>query len=246
MSSTAPSSARAPRISVVMPTMGRPRLLRRAVAAILRQDWPEWELLVMEFAPDALSAIQCDDRVRHLRVDRPGITYAFNRGLERATGDIFNASYDDDRMLPGAMRVAIERLASAEWCYGAVLVEDGSGNRLGMRGRIPYDHRYQLMVANQVPAPAAFWRRSALEVVGLWDERPEIDLAADYDYWCRLGSRWLPATHPEPLAIWTDHPGSITVARPGDQEQAAAAVRRKYRSAAGQPDQDRTGRNTTS
>lgn len=88
------------RISVCVATV-RPTTLGATIAAILRQTWTDWELIVVgQGDADILQravekASGGDARVRYLHADRYGLSAARNVALGSAAGDIF-AFTDDD------------------------------------------------------------------------------------------------------------------------------------------------------
>lgn len=88
-------------VSVVVCTRERPADLARCLAALGRLTHPHLEIVVVDNAPvgDATRALvaefaRVDDRVRHVVEDRPGLSYARNRGLGVATGAV--VAYTDD------------------------------------------------------------------------------------------------------------------------------------------------------
>lgn len=90
------------RASVVLATRGRPASLPLAIDALLRSDHPDFEIVVVDNSPEdprtaALVAERyaSDGRVRLVPEPRPGLSYARNRGLRTAAGDVV-AFTDDD------------------------------------------------------------------------------------------------------------------------------------------------------
>ncbi|BBX20087.1 glycosyl transferase family 2 [Mycolicibacterium duvalii] len=92
--------AEAPRITVVVATRERPRLLRICLNALLDLDYPDYEIVVVDNAPETAATARLVKQlyapsVRYRREDRKGLASAHNRGLETATGSIV-AFVDDD------------------------------------------------------------------------------------------------------------------------------------------------------
>jgi glycosyltransferase involved in cell wall biosynthesis len=79
----------------------RPLGLAAAIAAIERQSWTDWELIVVGQGPDlALRAVgeaatKRDRRVRYIHLDRRGVSLARNVAVGAATGDIIAITDDD-------------------------------------------------------------------------------------------------------------------------------------------------------
>lgn len=94
-----------PRVSVVIPTRGRPTLLLRAVRSVLAQAMEDWELVVVVDGPDpetlaVLSDIR-DPRIRTI-VNRESLGGggARNTGIEAARAIWIALLDDDDEWLP--------------------------------------------------------------------------------------------------------------------------------------------------
>ncbi len=91
-----------PRISIVMPTYRREHTIQRAVASVLAQTHPDWELIIVNNAPGAFGVDFNDPRIRLYQCsEKPSASYARNRGLQYATGDLVCFFDDDDEMFPG-------------------------------------------------------------------------------------------------------------------------------------------------
>jgi GT2 family glycosyltransferase len=111
-----PLPAPAPRVTVVVPTCGRPDVLRRSLEALRALDYPDYELLVVDNTPHLLGTAEVvagyaasGGRVRYLAEPRRGVTHARNRGLAAARGEIVAFADDDvlvDRGWLGALAAA--------------------------------------------------------------------------------------------------------------------------------------------
>lgn len=100
-----PLPDRRPRVTVVIPTVGREDL-GPCLDSLLRQDYDgDYEVLVVDNAPNDQRRGLLDDvlarrgdpahRLRRLHEPRPGVSHARNTGLASATGEI-TAFVDDD------------------------------------------------------------------------------------------------------------------------------------------------------
>jgi GT2 family glycosyltransferase len=92
--------AEPPLITVAIATRDRTESLRGCLEALLRLDYPSYEIVVVDNAPTTsktanLIADEFDSRVRYLREDRRGLANAHNCGLKAARGQII-AFVDDD------------------------------------------------------------------------------------------------------------------------------------------------------
>ena len=95
------AAATSPFATVVVPTVGTAPALRRCLSSLLDLDYPHYEILVVDNAPDRSSTAALvgefgrrDPRLRLTSEPRRGVAYARNRGLAEARGGI--VAYADD------------------------------------------------------------------------------------------------------------------------------------------------------
>jgi GT2 family glycosyltransferase len=95
-----------PLISIILPTYRREEILRDTIASILQQDYPHYEILVIDQTPTHTPAIQtyldalvAQQKIRLFRVNWASLPAARNYGVRRAQGAIV-LFLDDDVQLP--------------------------------------------------------------------------------------------------------------------------------------------------
>lgn len=104
-----------PSITIVVCTRDRPQHIRTALAAILRLDYPNFDVVVVDNAAKTTETVDVvrrefsDRRITVVEEPTPGLSQARNTGLKNATGDIV-AFTDDD--------VAVDRLWLRELAAG--------------------------------------------------------------------------------------------------------------------------------
>jgi glycosyltransferase involved in cell wall biosynthesis len=102
-----------PQIAVVMPVYNRSAMVRRAIDSVLRQDFADFELIVVDDGSsddtvDVVTAID-DPRLRLLRqTSRRGANAARNRGILESTSPIIAFLDSDDEYLPEKLGVLID------------------------------------------------------------------------------------------------------------------------------------------
>jgi glycosyltransferase involved in cell wall biosynthesis len=94
-----------PLVSAVIPTRDRPQLLACAIRSVLRQTWPNLEILVVVDGPDPATAAHletiADPRLRVLFLSQQrGGSDARNAGVRTALGEWIAFLDDDDEWLP--------------------------------------------------------------------------------------------------------------------------------------------------
>lgn len=126
-------SAAVPQVSVIVPTLGRPESLCRALESLLRQTFRHSvEILVVDNDPGqsaravvARLAEEAPIPLRYVSAPSPGVSNARNAGIAATDGD-FIAFLDDDQSAPptwlGAL-LAIARRHEADAVFGPVRAE---------------------------------------------------------------------------------------------------------------------------
>jgi glycosyltransferase involved in cell wall biosynthesis len=101
-----------PKISVVIATRNRSRILPRAIASVLGQDEPDFELIVVDdSSTDATQrylATLSDPRIRVITLETNlGTAAARNAGIDAAHSDVVALLDDDDVYLPHRLSVPL-------------------------------------------------------------------------------------------------------------------------------------------
>jgi glycosyltransferase involved in cell wall biosynthesis len=160
---------------------------------------------------------------------------AINKGLRQVTGDIVAWINSDDIYCPGAFqRVvhALEECPDAKWLHSRSEMVDENDHPI-RRWISAYKHRRclrhsfeGLLTENYIHQPSVFWRRRAMEDIGLLD--PASELAFDYDWFLRLAQAGCPIYIGENLACLRWYPGSKSGAQYARQLREAYAIARKH------------------
>jgi len=114
------STSDAPRVSVVIPTRHRPKLVSRAIASVLAQTLEDLEVVVVSAAPDsattaAIAGIE-DERVRHLDSGESlNASAARNRGVTASRGSWTAFLDDDDTWEPDKLTIQLAAAEASAW-----------------------------------------------------------------------------------------------------------------------------------
>ena len=144
----------APLVSVILPTRDRAELLPRAVASVLAQTHPNWELVIVDDGSedDTGTVIDglTDPRIRCIRARGAGVCAARNLGLQQAQGALIAYLDDDNVMHPDWLKSVVwgfEQRPQSDVLYGAFIVDDTAridGKGCGDLPKLyfwPYDHQ---------------------------------------------------------------------------------------------------------
>lgn len=224
-----------------MPCLNARATIARSLGSIFSQDTDGVEVLVVDGGSrdGTVDLLRGEPRVRWTSEPDDGLSDAYNKGAQRAQGDVLGWLNADDAYLPGTLQTV--RHAFAEdpelvWLTGQCLIVDASGTEI----RQPvtryknallrrYSHRLHL-TQNFVSAPSTFFRRDAFLDSGGFDT--SLRYSMDYDLYLRLGRASRPRILHEPLAAFTMDGASLSMTGFEKQFVEHQAVARRYRSGA--------------
>lgn len=191
----ATEATRWPDVCAVVPTRDRPVLLRRAVRAILDQEYPGRIDCVVVFDQSEPHELDLPDRpgrsVTCITNSRtPGLAGARNSGVMHCGAELVTFCDDDDEWLPGKLRAQVSLLREHPDCpvvaTGILVNYDGKDHPRLAPDR-PLTHRDflrdRLMEVN--PCTVVIRRSAMLAEIGLVDEEIPGGYGEDYDWLLR-------------------------------------------------------------
>jgi glycosyltransferase involved in cell wall biosynthesis len=193
-----------PLVSIVTPSFNQGKFLRRTIESVLNQTYPNIEYFVIDggSTDESMDILKSyGDRFKWVSESDRGQSHAINKGFARSNGEIRGYLNSDDVMEPDAIEKVVTYFLDNPECdlvYGRAYYIDENDEISGMYNTDDYSFS-RLMQDCCICQPAAFWRRSAAERVGRFDEN--LKMALDYDYWLRLDRSGLKIHHiPDILA----------------------------------------------
>lgn len=170
-------------VSVVICTRNREDKIANAVGSVLAVGYPSFDLTIIDQSTSdgtrkALEDIlAADSRVSYHHFDEAGLSRAYNRGIERSTGEIM-AFTDDDCIVPEDWLTSIVRAFDAEpdgeLLYGRVVPfgEGAENDELTPSLDVPVPRRLSKKDGFQVFGMGANYaaRRSLFDRIGPFDE----------------------------------------------------------------------------
>ena len=185
-----------PRVSVVIPTYNRARIIEEAVDSVLAQDYKDFELIVVDDgSTDNTSEVLApyEDDVRVLFQENKGVSAARNRGIAEASGRLIAFLDSDDLWLPQKLSAQVEffnQRPDAFICQtGEVWVRNGRRVNPGQRHKKPSGMIFEPSLELCLVSPSAVMiRRDLLDRTGGFDET--LPACEDYDLWLRISCRF--------------------------------------------------------
>lgn len=212
-------TAKDPAVSVIIPTRNRAGWLPRAVASVLGQTYPDFEIIIVDDGSGDSTAATVtgikDPRVRYVaNRTSMGAAAARNRGITMARGEYIGFLDDDDEWLPAKLQKQMDAFGDSPPSLG--LVYTGSAVVSGRTGKILHvfsvhspEHKdidFLRTVTFSTSIPLI--RKSCFHDVGLFDE--SLPGAQDRDMWIRLARRYAFACIPDVLVHRSVHGEQIT------------------------------------
>jgi Glycosyltransferases involved in cell wall biogenesis len=203
------------KFSIVTPSFDQGQYLEQTIRSVLDQEYEPLEYIVIDggSTDDSVSIIKrYEDRLAYWASEKDrGQVHAINKGLSKATGDIFAYINSDDVYLPGAFGGVAEYFAEhpeCDWvCGDTILFGPGHKSEL-IKSRVPKSAAHCLSWAYKAPQPGMFWKR---ELMGSgFDETWRFDF--DHDFYVRLLLAGYRCQHLSlPVAAYRWHASSKTM-----------------------------------
>lgn len=224
-------------VSVVVPVFNREQSVGRTLDSILAQTYGKLEILAVDDGSTDRSrqvleeyARRFSDRLIVLSQANAGPAAARNRGLRSCRGEFIAFLDSDDIWRPRKLELQLPLFSPGiGLVYSAVEEVDDEGTLLRavpcepqMRGDI-YRH---LLVHNRMTGGSVVVTRTALDTVGLFDER--LRAAENWDLWIRISKEFEVDFVDRPLARYAIHPDRLSHDSTRMQTAAAAVLSKHF------------------
>lgn len=188
-------------ITVFMPTFSRCRSghLEKAIQSVLRQTYPNFELLIVDDASVDGSKelieyyIRMDERVKHVRMPRNIGQPALTMGIayQKAKGDFLTFVYDDcvvTEQFLGTLLYKMRLEPTIGMAYGQAYIHwhDGRKQLIGA----PFDAENLAKGNNHIPNVAVMMKREVIKHVGWYDPHFMLSRFYDWDLWRRIATHY--------------------------------------------------------
>ncbi|MGH8123536.1 MAG: glycosyltransferase family 2 protein [Rudaea sp.] len=219
-----------PLITTVIPTYRRPKLLRRAIESALGQEGVPLTVCVFDNASgDETCAVvtdiaASDARLKyHCHETNLGAAANFEFGMRSVTTPFFSILSDDDYLLPGFYKHALDDLAQhpdAMFWAGVTLnvneegqIWDAKVDHWTREGKFAPPAGLMAMMHGMAPTwTGTVFRREVLDQVGFLDR--EAVGPSDLDYTLRVAARYPFIVRKHPSAVFTLNAESFSATQP--------------------------------
>ncbi len=210
-----------PKVSVIICSHNREKLLPRAIDSVLNQSFKDFELIIIDDASsDATQQlvkdyIQKDDRIRYFKNDHNlGISKSRNRGCSLARANYIAMLDSDDWWLKQDKLLKQVKLLDSKPMIGLVgtgiVLYDEKDNFIKEDIFESEDKkiRRKILSKNQFAQSSVVFRKEAYLNAGSYNE--EMIVCDDLALWLEIGLRYKLANLPEALTAYLVNPEGIS------------------------------------
>jgi hypothetical protein len=218
-------------VSVIIPTHDRGWAIRAAIDSVLAQDYPDFELLIVDDGSTDNThqiLLEYGSRLGFIRQPNRGVSAARNRGIRETSGKLIAFLDSDDRWLPGKLTCQVEFFQNhpdALICQTEeIWIRNGIRVNPKNRHKKPSGRIFEPSLHLCLVSPSAvMMRRELFDRVGLFDEK--LPACEDYDLWLKVACRYPVHLIDTPLIIKTGgHPDQLSRMPALDQHRIYALI----------------------
>lgn len=187
-----------PGVSVVIPSYNYARFLKQAVESVLAQDYPRFEVILMDDGskdetPEVAASF--GDRIRYIRQENQGLSATRNNGIAFCTYDYIAFLDADDEWEKRFLSIMMKTFLSLSDQYGLVACLD---QKIGADGAPISDRKHNsilgelttkdLILKNRFFPGGAIVRKAIFKEVGCFDT--DLKSSEDRDMWIRMSIKY--------------------------------------------------------
>ena len=198
-----------PLISIVMPCYKQAQYLEEAVASVVAQTYPRWEIVIVnDGSPDNTSEVaraviaRYPGRAIHL-VEQPnsGVSVARNTGVAASHGEYLLPMDADDLLRPSFLAKTLRLLEDSPHLSVAYTDIEFFGATEGTERKGPFT--LDFMRLQDTVVCTCLFRRAVFDAVGGYAHSDDLDDFEDWDFWIAvLEQGFQGAGVPEPLFLY--------------------------------------------
>lgn len=195
-------------VSIILPVHNGARYLSEAIESVRAQDYPHWELIIVDdgstdgSAAIALDYTRQDHRIRYIYQENQKLPGALNTGHAEAKGEFITWTSDDNRLKTNFLSVLVQEMKdrpSVDMLYANLEVIDDAGRITGTHnyyrdyqypegsGQIQLPHHVSMLHAWNFIGAAFLYRRRAIILLGGYSAYWCI--CEDYDFFLRVNAQ---------------------------------------------------------
>lgn len=223
-----------------MGTYNRAHMIGRAIEALRRQTFTDWELIITDdaSADDTPATVrkwaEHEPRIVSMRNDvNEGISRNYNKAFLRARGEYIAMLDDDDVWCVDDRLERGVRFLDAHpdhvGCGGGVIVVDPEGRELYRFLKPEHDEQIRrvMLFSNPMSNSTTLFRRAIGERVGWYDR--DLRYSGDRDFWMKMALAGRLYNFPDYLGYYTTGTHNTSIAQMKPHLRASLMLTSRYR-----------------
>ena len=195
------------KISVLIPTFNRIRLVARAIDSVLKQSLNPYEIIVVDDGSDDGTSEMIQNKYKSIKLiqqQNNGVSAARNKGIKHAKGDWIGLLDSDDEWTEKKLENQADRLIKTpeyDFCHtNEIWIRNGV--RVNQRKKHEKYGGYifdKCLDICRISPSSVLFRKNILDHIGWFDS--QLPVCEDYDLWLRITSENRILFIDEPLII---------------------------------------------
>ena len=195
------------KISVIIPTFNRIRLVARAIDSVLKQSLNPYEIIVVDDGSDDGTSEMIHNKYKSIKLiqqQNNGVSAARNKGIKHAKGDWIGLLDSDDEWTEKKLENQADRLIKTpeyDFCHtNEIWIRNGV--RVNQRKKHEKYGGYifdKCLDICRISPSSVLFRKNILDHIGWFDS--QLPVCEDYDLWLRITSEYRILFIDEPLII---------------------------------------------
>lgn len=202
-----------PKVSVIIPTYNRAKLVDRAIKSVLLQTFKDFELFIIDDAStDNTQQIVeqfRDERIKIIRHQKnKGGSAARNTGINTAKGEYIAFLDDDDEWISTKLEKQIRFFERCKRNVGLIynwaeIIDEEKDSFVKLQCKVRGNFLREILNRSFLPSPTVMVKKLCFRSIGLFDEN--FTSCQDREMWTRIATQYQVEVLPECLAITHKH-----------------------------------------
>lgn len=231
-------------ISVIIPVFNREKTIRRAIDSVLGQDFPAFELIVVDDgSTDSTAEIlkSYHHKIKVVTQNNFGVSFARNRGIMEAKGEWIAFLDSDDEWMPDKLSQQIAYLKM----HPETRILQTEEQWIRHKKRVNQVKKYFKKSGNifkeclktcTVGASTVICERSLLQETGGFDDT--LPVCEDYDLWIRIAAKYpIPLLDKPLINKYGGHEDQLSLSTPAMDRYRVQSLEKIFQDPSLTPDQ---------
>jgi glycosyltransferase involved in cell wall biosynthesis len=228
-----------PLVSIITPTLNSDRFLKQCIESVLSQTYENIEHIFIDGCSTDKTLqilenynLHYPDRIKYFSGKDKNVADAWNKGLDKANGQILGWLGADDLYREDAVSTVVDFFNNnleAMFVYGECFCINDNGNVISRFLTKEFDYKEAINDACYISCTSAFYKRELVYRIGLMDIT--IPNTNDAEYWIRAGKYVKPHHLDKVLSYFRVREGSLSGSRNAEKLQALEGyiINRRYK-----------------